>query len=291
MKTVSEIKKLANEAKRKESLKKYGTPVLISQGKHSLIDPPKKKSDRPTPVLISQGKHSRIDEEREEPKVHDHTTDAVRHLEHENVHGLGKELEAHADHPSNQNLEHIVRYTSGSKTLNRELYNQHINDPDSEPDRHIGTHDVHGLDAALKHKTTDRPLTVFSGVKWHPGHAAQQNSQRKVFLPAYTSTSLRPHVAVDFAEAMERGTSNEYDSWESHHGPDNHMLKIHVPKGHHGSYVGDSSKYKEEKEFLLPRRTTLKIDPHPEVQHYRHDMGGKNGRVHIWNAHVVPHED
>jgi hypothetical protein len=53
---------------------------------------------------------------------------------------------------------------------------------------------------------------------------------------------------------------------------------LHLKKGQKGTYIGENSYWSEEKEFLLPRKTVLKVHHTPDVLH----DGTK-----VWHAHVV----
>ena len=64
-----------------------------------------------------------------------------------------------------------------------------------------------------------------------------------------------------------------------------HVLRIHLPKGHHGLYIGKMSKHRGEKEFLLPRHTRLRISSKPQITAIHPTLKGHT--VHVWDAHVV----
>lgn len=64
------------------------------------------------------------------------------------------------------------------------------------------------------------------------------------------------------------------------------MIRFHLPKGHHGLYLGTRSNFANEHEFLLPRNMRVKIGEHPEVHPHPYD---KNKEIHVWDAHPVDH--
>jgi hypothetical protein len=209
------------------------------------------------------------------------------------VHGA---LDKHYDLSSNPHSEHFDYYSDvdASYPINSSLFHHHNEggDPNELPDEDINdiSHDdIRGLDKALAHKKTPKPMTVFSGVGFNPGMMAAKHPKNQLYMPSYTSTSIDPKVAADFAKPLSKGDSGEkltrYNPSDSE-GADHHVLRINLPKGQQGSYIAGSSNFPEEKEFLLPRQQTMKIDPTPEVHEFEHN--GVTHRMHIWNATPTP---
>ena len=91
------------------------------------------------------------------------------------------------------------------------------------------------LDSAMKAHKTPKGMTVWSGTFHDPRE--RKNKQGIVRHPAYLSTSIRRIVGETFADIHE---DNEV----------RHLLKIHVPKGNEGAYVGHL-KYSEEEKLLI----------------------------------------
>jgi hypothetical protein len=197
----------------------------------------------------------------------------------------------HAAHPFPRDVPHqmIKNYTNDSENLNRHLYNTHLMGREHLPS--MGGIIIKHLDAAIhSHKIPDHisHLSVFSGTKFHPGDEAKKTGG-KLFLPAYTSTTIHPSTGFSFAREYERGTMRTFEG-DGEHGPDSHVLHIHVPKGHPGVFVGKHSNHDKEKEFLLPRRTQLEVDPKPTIiehQHMELDGPPKIGRIHVWHARAL----
>jgi hypothetical protein len=110
------------------------------------------------------------------------------------------------------------------------------------------------LDEATYAHTTPHALTLWTGIS--PEHADKVMTHDQVHHPAYLSTSLSPHVAAAFAS---------FKKDEKNDGIAGHMLKILVPHGHPGAFIGHVSMIKNEKgemgehEFILPRGTVLNI--------------------------------
>jgi hypothetical protein len=65
---------------------------------------------------------------------------------------------------------------------------------------------------------------------------------------------------------------------------ENHVLKIHLPKGTQAGSIKHLSNYKKENEVLLNRGHDLEIHHEPTVIDHP-----KKGKVHIWHAKVVDH--
>lgn len=206
-------------------------------------------------------------------------------------------LDQHYDLSSNPHNEHFDYYSDvdNSYPINSALFHHHNEggDPNELPDEDINdiSHDdIRGLDNALNHKKTPKPMTVFSGVGFNPGMMADKHPKKQLYMPSYTSTSIDPEVAASFAKPLPKGDSGEnplarYDL-KSKDGADHHMLRINLPKNHPGSYIAGSSNFPEEKEFLLPRQQTMKINPTPEVHEFEHN--GVTHRMHIWDATPTP---
>jgi hypothetical protein len=172
-------------------------------------------------------------------------------------------------HPiSPDDRKHLYRYTKSSNTLNSDLYRRHM---ENDPVKHPATvptkvsgehHDVAALDKAV-HQPLKQDVHVHSGVRFNPGRLARNHPEGHIHLPAYTSTSLDRQVANQFSDS-------------------GHILHIHLKAGDKARYVGADSHYPHEKEVLLPRHTTIKVHPEPDV------VQGEGGtKVHVWHAHVV----
>lgn len=297
---------------------KYGTPVIIHQGNSSL--PPMKKptkSDDPfkygTPVLISQGEHSISPSEKkrkrnvkEDVNPHDlegdHQRQKIVHpgleeaaygvYKNSNPHlgrepeEVGEELEKHHNVQNNPHFDTLFNYTKSSYDLNDHLYNTHVKGSSLYGDHtteHVKGLHIGSMDAALDHHELHTPLTVFSGVKFHPGAAAAKDPNGRIFLPSYTSTSVDPSMAAGFAKWFQKG-STEQQSYSGE--TDQHVLKIHLKPGQKGVYMGSRSRHKSENEFIMPRRTSMQVHPVPEIHHYRNSEGGIS-RLHVWTAHPV----
>lgn len=191
----------------------------------------------------------------------------------------------HEDFHKNEHAPSLYKYSKQSWETNKELLNKATGQPslpsltpsqyDSESSKeykkeNAQIHDEHvkSLDSSFHHPNAvlKHDVHVFHGTnKFNPGEEAKKGSGR-ITMPGYTSTSIDPRVAHDFA-----GTSD-----------DSHIIHIHLKKGQRAHYLGSHSNYDNEKEMMLPRNTTLQIHPTPTVTH-----NGDGTKTHVWHGHVV----
>jgi hypothetical protein len=191
----------------------------------------------------------------------------------------------HEDFHKNEHAPSLYKYSKQSWETNKELLNKATGQPslpsltpsqyDSESSKeykkeNAQIHDEHvkSLDASFHHPNAvlKHDVHVFHGTnKFNPGEEAKKGSGR-ITMPGYTSTSIDPKTAHDFA-----GTSD-----------DSHIIHIHLKKGQRAHYLGSHSNYDNEKEMMLPRNTTLQIHPTPTVTH-----NGDGTKTHVWHGHVV----
>jgi len=182
----------------------------------------------------------------------------------------------------------ISRYTEDSSYLNRNLWQHFLNTGSDYEDNSLGEHNLKSLDEALQSRQLPTKLTVFAGVKYNPGLEAAKNSYNRLYHPGYTSSSIEPGTGLEFSARVKRGRVKE-DNFGDDPG-DRHILKIHLPAGHPGEFIGTRSHFDHEKEFLIPRQTTFQIMPHPTiVRANRGKFGPRLGidHIHFWDAHPV----
>lgn len=161
----------------------------------------------------------------------------------------------------------LVKYSMGSSDVADELINAHKSK--LEPKGMIGNMHLASLDAAT-HKFELPKMTTFSGVKFHPGELTK-NSNGVFHSPALISSSIDPDVANMFSKTLG----------------ESHILRIHVPEGHHGLYFGNDlnrSSMPSEHELLLPRGAYFKVNPTPTSFTHNSPTVTK----HLWDAHIVP---
>lgn len=295
-----EKEKVKKPVKKKSEPFNPGTPVYVEHGSHSK----KRKKSIKESVRLSfrELTEKKIAMPYQELLNDENYTDArdatVNHLHGSNDHiskGGSDKVDniLRKDYDGNPHSDHLKKYSDYSWDLNNELFDHHNEggDPNELPMISDWDH-IEGLDNALKHSKTKKPMTVFSGVGFNPGQLASKHPEKKLYMPSYTSTSIDPTIAAKFTKPLKKGSSGESQSHmydpegdENQEGADHHILKIDLPKGHHGSYMAGSSSLPEEKEFLLPRQQTMKINPKPEIKEF-HD-GVVKHRMHIWSATPV----
>jgi hypothetical protein len=248
---------------------------LISQGEHSKEK--LKKKEIPS-MMISQGEHSRkkIKEENlaAADKLHDLESETNKHIANDVEEVHEKLNDAHDFNKLKPEHRGAIRdYTVSSIVVNSRLFHAHRNK--ETPDSSIRK-SVRNTDAALKQFKLPTRLNTYSGVKFDPGKESENSPDRKIHLPAYTSTSISPKVAKGFSKMMTHPTDPTKRI--------SHVLRFNLPEGHHGIYAGQNSSHPNEKEFIIPRDTTVRIGDKPEV--YQHPTNTKE-EIHIWDAHPV----
>lgn len=179
---------------------------------------------------------------REQPTHHAEIDDAMEHdlktrSAHENqLDEAHTKLATHYDDHqpmTGDEKDAVVSYTSAHSTLNSRILNNKLVDLDIPKMKH--------MDSALNRSTTPHSLTVYTGTDADHAHLLRKNTL--VHHPSYVSTSLSLRKATAFAAS--RGGD---------------VIAIHIPAGHAGRYVGGVSQIQSEREFLLPRGLTFKLD-------------------------------
>lgn len=183
----------------------------------------------------------------------------------------------------------IKEYTSYSKDINNELLNEHFGRPSmytpkkADGDRlasrkaiYAAKHkqQVSSIDHAIDSSKLDHDLHVYHGTSsFNPGLEASKHPERKILLPAYTSTSTNKNTLAPFA--ISANADAEYPNRTV-----GHVIHIHMKKGQKGHYVGSNSEFSEDREdeMILPRKTTLQIHPKPTV--LQHSLG----KIKVWHA-------
>lgn len=199
-------------------------------------------------------------------------------------------------------FNHIKKYSTFSASTNKELIHQATKKSsvfDTEDYSFFNEHErsdmkkehasmVKGVDKFINdHPPLEHDIKVYHGTSsWHPGEESSKHPEGHIHLPGYTSTSLSKRVADNFA-----GGNAHLDP--KYHKSDSHILEIHLKKGQKGVYIGSHSHHPDEREFLMPRDTKLKIHPKPTViEHHlpTHQSGWKETapkKVHVWKAEVI----
>lgn len=184
-------------------------------------------------------------------------------------------------------------YATDSTTLNKHLFDVHNGKPskienhdDNEYFKSKKTmHNLNKLDEAINRTPLPEDTHIYSGIRFHPEKVASSHPDRIVHLPAYTSTSIHQSIAEEFARPQ--GIHKNEDGTKS---KILHTLKINAPKGTKGVYMNGISKHYGEYEFLLPRKTNLKIHPKPEISEPKNDPTHGSVRHYAWNADIIKGE-
>jgi hypothetical protein len=175
--------------------------------------------------------------------------------DHEKTNDLHESLKKHYKYKDDKHIYSISGYVGGSRSLNNYIWDKHNKTP-----HHLtlfskwtnGENHIKDLDNTMNLHKTPHDLTLFSGTRHDPREL--KNEHDIVHHPAYLSTSLSDHIAKDFSN---KNGPHDFEKNIRH----NHMLKIHVPKGHPSIYAGSlpgSRLAEKEREVILPRGTNLK---------------------------------
>ena len=199
---------------------------------------------------------------------------------------LHESLKKHYKNIDPENHPSLREYQDGSSfTFNRNLWNVH-NGVKSDISKITKIYAPSMQKELLSHKTP-HDLHVWSGTPVDPRQIKDKNNI--VHHPAFLSTSLREGIGNRFANrrATYRSIGDRGKTVAR-----NHIMKIHIPEGHPGYYMGnhDSEGFgKVEKEFILPAGTNLK---HVKTETFM-KKNKDDYRTDIYNVHhmeVMPHK-
>lgn len=186
-----------------------------------------------------------------------------------NVDEVENALTKHYEYPDEHKI--IDDYTSDSSRLN--TYNMDRHKTKYLEDRHPVSleHEIQNrqLDTMLHSRKTPTYLDVFHGATFNPGNEASKHPENRLFMPAYTSTSISKKVAKGFGERQADGYR--------------HLIQFHLNPGNPGGYIAHHSNFPDEKEFLLPKDVSWKIHHTPD----EHEDDGKHFKV--WHAYDMQH--
>lgn len=225
---------------------------------------------------------------------HDHKYD---HYDHEI---LTKNWGEHSQ-GTNKGLIALRRYTEDSGPFNRILARHphkyaHAGLSPHEHSEVFGETNVAGIESSphklrntvahldSQFKPTNGHVTVYSGISGDHAEKIKDalSHGNGVHSNRYTSTSLSPVVAHEFAE--DRSSSSQ----------PRHIMKIDVPDGHPHVYVPAqlnthyNPHMQGEREVLLPRHTLFRHTG--KIDEYNHDDGG-NPRLFVHHMEAVHPDD
>lgn len=194
--------------------------------------------------------------------------------------GNHRELEQHYSELRNHpDVNHLIRYTSASKALNRKLIRGEELTGDLK-DRAEGINRVLNDASPIPQDTT-----VFSGLGFDPRNHMTEDGH--LISNSYLSSSTRGIIAHSFSTLLnDEGIPSNTNTGNTH------TLKIDLPKGSkYGAYIDHISNHRGENEFLFPPGTKFKLYRDPEVREVEYDdPTSEDGqtpsvyREHIWHA-------
>lgn len=186
----------------------------------------------------------------------------------------------------------VIKYIGGSsRDINQRLWQDRSTRKDfaSKYNRNALkatlTHIV-PLRRAISSKKLTKAMVVYHG--WKGNHEDIQTG-KTIKLRGFTSTSIDPKVASEFAEPHRESDGSKFvfnfKTGTKHKDVVAHILRIKVPKGStHGAYISHMSSDKDwqnEKEFLLKPKRTIKIVGNPKKITDKH-----GSRFNIWRAEL-----
>ncbi len=186
---------------------------------------------------------------------------AMLNIHHEKAKGIEKRLSPHYSYTPNEEMA-INDLMYRSHHYNRKLATNEKMTPEEQ------THHNHILDAIKRHRTPTS-FHVYTGITHHLSHLFPTDT---IDFPSYKHTSLSKKISVGFA--------------------DRHIIKIHIPKGAHGIYVGDAAKQGEgleSHEFILHPNAKIKLEKNPK-QIEAYSNFGKSSRTRnylLWHATLI----
>lgn len=145
-------------------------------------------------------------------------------------------------------------------------------------------HNIEALSQAIRSHTTGLPeeTHTYSGLKWDASKVLEVG--KSVHLPAFTSTSLSPHIALNHLESYN--TKWAGDAGRTKTSRDYHIIHFHLPEGYKGGvFVGHRSKYPHEHEYLLDKGQKWKVSDHKIYHKHMYE----HHRHHVWT--LTPDED
>ena len=182
----------------------------------------------------------------------------IRDLEpsKESLDETSKKLTAARPKTTKKQKEHIENYTDDSDIasyhVNHALIDAHKNGTDPEEDMIDEHKEVHRTVSRLASNPLGHKTELYSGVGFDPKKLLGGSAGSTLHLPAHTSTTHSPLVA------LQHGIRTRPRTGPMGMGKTAHMIKITTTPTTKGFHVGDLSSHKNEQETVLPAGTTLK---------------------------------
>lgn len=187
----------------------------------------------------------------------------------ENVEQLRQSLIEHYKNGYTSSEKKSIKAYTGEESINEYIHTViHKDKPLIRMSSHLkldtkkDEYDSHikNLDSVLKKKKTPHTMHVYAATWFDPTTHPNNTYHSK----GYMSTSISKKAAKSFARGRETGRK-----------PTKHIIRIQIPKDSHGAYVESHAhpEYSYQKEFMLPRGTTMKYKKSIEDgEHIIHHM-------------------
>ena len=177
-----------------------------------------------------------------------------------------KELSKHYNKYTDHDRSAISKYSQDrSSGLNERL---HYDSPLQDAHRALKKN----MDDMVNRHSSPHDMHVYTSAHFNPADEKGRSGKHiHVRMKAYTSTTINHSVAYNFA----------VDGRGQHQ-----IIKIHIPKGSRGGYIGHHSVWPEEREFVLPRNSQLHIHPEPDDITVHHPVQGPSS-AKLWHAKLV----
>ncbi len=193
--------------------------------------------------------------------------------------GLNTTLEDHYHSGFNKERKHddFSEYTNGSGGINTFLIDRHLGKPDDDDYVHYKVNTIRALDDHFNNysKPAPKDFHVYTGVGGKLDiHSLRQNRSNRLYLPAYTSTSIKAQVASTFASRYSFDVNGNVPTKKYRE-----VVRLHIPEGsNHGIYLGSTGLNMlggHEHEFLIDRGHIIQFMGEPRMSN-----NGDNVLVH-----------
>jgi len=185
---------------------------------------------------------------------HNHNTMLVRSYFTKEMGNHVKALVNNTNHRDEEYKDVVDTYTNSSNELNSGLMH-HYRWRTPIP-KILGQIEVNSLDKLIDNHRLPHPITVYTGLHFNPN----DTKGKLVRFPAFTSTSLSPHVSKDFGIHEDEYDDGYYR--ESH----KHILRLQLPKNFPHLFTDPHSNFCGQGELILPRNLKLQIGHTPTHQ-------------------------
>ncbi len=199
-----------------------------------------------------------------------------------------KEMGAHiktllnnTDHRDEEYKSIVNDYTESSFGLNSGLFEHYITK--TPIPQFLGKIEVRSVDKLIDKHRLPHPITVYSGLHFDPN----KTRGKIVRLPAFTSTSISPHVSKEFGES-------EYDHTVGYTESHRNILRLQLPKNFPHLFTDPHSNFCGQGELILPRNLRLQIGHTPThivsghfLDHFDDSEYANKQKISFWNGRIL----